>query len=112
MFDSVGVTRPNAGEKICLQLEPNREPIRFRFADATALCIHAIGNAEQFLHVMSNLVGNNVGLREIASCTQAFLELTEKPEVDVNLSILRTIERTGRAPGKATAGLNQVCEEH
>ena len=61
---------------------------------------------------MSNFVGDDVGLCEIASGTQAFLELTEKTEVDVNASILRTIERTGRATGEAAAGLNQVGEEH
>src|SRR6266513_6000127 len=112
MLDPVGITSPNAGEKIRLQFEPDREPIIFRFADATARRIHTIGNAEQFLHVMSNLVGDNVALGEIASCTQAFLELTEKTEVDVNASISRTIERTGCAAGEATAGLNQVREEH
>ena len=76
MFDPIGVARPNAGEKICLQLKPNRQPIGFRFTAPTARCIHAIGNAKQFLHVMSNFVRNNVGLCKIASCTQAFLKLT------------------------------------
>src|SRR6478609_6774959 len=112
MLDSVGITRPNAGEKIRLQLEPDSEPIRFRFARAMSRCIHAIGNAEQFLHVMSNFVGDNVRLCESAACTQPFLELTEKTEVDVNPSILRTIERTGCATGETAAGLNHVREEH
>src|SRR4029079_3757882 len=66
----------------------------------------------QFLHMMSNFVGDNVSLCKIAASTQPFLELTEKTEVDVNLSILRTIKRTGRSPGEATAGLNHVGEEH
>jgi hypothetical protein len=35
MLDPVGVTSPNAGEKICLQLEPDRQPIVFSFADPT-----------------------------------------------------------------------------
>src|SRR5262249_44817755 len=93
-------------------LEPNRELIVFRFADPTACRLYAIGNTEQILHVMPNFVRYNVGLCEIASCTQAFLELTEKAEVDVNTSILRTIERTGGAAGEAAAGLNHVREEH
>src|SRR5512132_74963 len=112
MLDPVGITGPNTSEKIRLQLEPDREPIVIRFAHATARRLHTIGNAEQFLHVMSNFVGDNVGLCEIASCTQAFLELTEKTEVDVNASILRTIEWTGGATGEAAAGLNHVREEH
>src|SRR6478752_767294 len=61
---------------------------------------------------MPNFMGDHVGFCEIASCTQAFLELTKKTEVDVNLSILRTIERTGCATGETAAGLNHVREEH
>jgi hypothetical protein len=38
--------------------------------------------------------------------------LTKKTEVDVNPSILRTIERTGCATGETAAGLNHVREEH
>ena len=70
----VGITGPNAGQKICLQLEPDRELIVFRFTDPTARRLHTIGNTEQILNVMSNFVRYDVGLREIASCTQAFLE--------------------------------------
>ena len=33
MLHPVGITSPNAGEKICLQLEADREPIVFSFAD-------------------------------------------------------------------------------
>src|SRR5512132_2129721 len=112
MLNPVGITGPNAGEKIRLQLEPDREPVVFRFADPTARRLHTIGNAEQVLHVMSNFVCDDVGLCKIASCPQAFLELTEKTEVDVNAPILRTIERTGSATSEPAAGLNQVREEH
>jgi len=73
-LDSVGITGPNASQKICLQLEPDREPIVFRFTDPSARRLHMIGNTEQILHMMSNFVGYNVSLCEIASCTQAFLE--------------------------------------
>jgi hypothetical protein len=112
VLDPVGIPRPNAGQKICLQLEPDRELIVFRLTNSTARRLEAIGDTEQILNVMSNFVGYNVGLCEIASRTQAFLELTEKTEVDINASILRTIERTGRATGEPAAGLNQVGEEH
>ena len=79
---------------------------------STARRLHAIGDTEQILNVMSNFVGYDVGLCEIASCTQAFLELTEKTEVDVNVSIFWTIERTGCATSEPAAGLNQIREKH
>ena len=61
---------------------------------------------------MTNFVGDYVRFREIASCTQALLEFTEKTEVDVNASILRTIERTGGAAGEAAARLNHVRKQY
>src|SRR6188472_2287171 len=61
---------------------------------------------------MSNFVGYHIGLCEIASCTQAFPEQTVKTEVDVNASIVRTIERTARATGEPAAGPSLVREEH
>src|SRR6185312_8171178 len=112
VLDPVGITGPNACQKICLQLEPDRELIVFRLTHSTARRLYTIANTEQILHVMSNFVGDDVGLCEIASCTQAFLELTEKTEVDVNASILRTIKRTSGAAGEPATGLNQVREEH
>src|SRR5215475_4805647 len=112
MLDPVGITSPNAGEKICLQLEADRQPIVFSFADPTTRRLHTIGNAEQILHVMSNFVRYDVRLREIASCTQAVLEFTKKSQVDVNASIFWTIERTGRAAGEPAAGPSLVREEH
>src|SRR5215475_4715522 len=112
MLDPVGITSPNAGEKICLQFEPDREPIVFSFADPTTRRLHTIGNAEQILHVMSNFVRYDVGLREIPSCTQAALEFMEKSQVDVNASIFWTIERTSGPAREPAAGPSLVREEH
>src|SRR5262245_7184415 len=112
MLNAIGITSPNAGQKICLQLQPDRQPIVFSFTNPASSRLHAIGNAGQILHVMSNFVRDDVRLREIATCAEALLEFTEKAEVDVNASILRTIERTGGPTGEAATGLNHICEEH
>jgi hypothetical protein len=61
---------------------------------------------------MSNFVRYDVGLREIASCTQAVLEFVEKSQVDVNASIFWTIERTSGPAREPAAGPNLVREEH
>ena len=74
MLDPVGITRPNAGQKICLQLEPDREPIVFRLTHPTARRLQAIGNAEQILHMMPNFVRYDVGLCKVASSTQTLLQ--------------------------------------
>src|SRR5215471_13950954 len=111
MFDPVGITSPNAGQKICLQLEPDRELVVFSFTDAPSHRLHTITDTEQILHMMSHFMRDDVGLCEISSGTQALLEFIEKPEIDVNAPIFRTIERTSRATGETTAGLSLVCEE-
>src|SRR5436189_3564160 len=69
MLDPVGITSPNAGEKICLQLEPNRKLVVFRLTDPASRRLNAIRNAEQILQVMSHFVRYDVGFCEIASCT-------------------------------------------
>jgi hypothetical protein len=86
--------------------------IVFRFTDRTAHRLHTIGYTEQILHVMSNFVGYHIGLCEIASGTQTFLEQTVKTEVDVNASIVRAIKRTARATGEPATGPSLVREEH
>src|SRR5262245_24708789 len=104
MLHPVSVTGPNSGQKICLQLKPDRELIVFSFTKPAARCLHAIADAEQILHVMTNFMRDHVGLCEIASGTQAVLEFMEKSKVDVNALVFRTIERTGRATGETATG--------
>ena len=66
VLDAIGMTRPDAGEEIRLKLEPDGELVVFRLTDAPARRLHAITDAEQILHMMSNFVRDDVGLREIA----------------------------------------------
>jgi len=111
VLDPVGVTSPNAGQEIRLQLKPDREPIVFRLTHPTARRLQAIGDAEQILHMMPNFVRNDVGLCEIPSCTQALLQYTVKTKVDINASIFRAIKRTGRATGESAAGPSLVRKQ-
>ena len=76
VLDPVGITRPNACQKISLQFEPDRELIVFRLTDPAARRLYAIADTEQILHMMSNFVRYDVGLRKVASCTEASLEFT------------------------------------
>jgi len=46
--------------------------------------------------VVSDLVRDDVGLGEIALCREFGFELAEEREVDVQLAIVRAVERTGR----------------
>ena len=58
--------------------------------------LHLVGDAEQGLHVMADLVRDHVGLGEVARCLEAVLQLPVEVEVDVDLVIERAIERPHR----------------
>jgi hypothetical protein len=58
--------RPNAGETICLQLHPDLHAIGVGLAHATLRLLHLGQQPKQILHVVTDLVRNHVGLRELA----------------------------------------------
>ena len=61
---------------------------------AAALRVDLVGDAQQVLHVVADLVGDHVGLREIAGRAEARAQRVEEAEVDVDLA---------RRPGSRTA---------
>ncbi len=72
LFDVTGVenltlargARPNSGEAIRLQLEAHAEP-RWPKLRGLSGVLDALGDAQLFLHVVPNLMGDHVGLGEI-----------------------------------------------
>ena len=112
VLDAISVTRPDTGEEIRLELEPDGELIVFCLADAAACAVQAIGDAEQLLHMMPDFVGDDVSLREIARRPEAITQLPVKAQVDVNTPILRAIERTAGPAGETATGSDLVREEN
>ena len=93
---------PHTRETVRLELEPNRELVRFGWIRLRELS-HARVRAEQVLDVVAELVREHVGLREIPTCAQALLQLLEESEVEIDLLILRTVERPGGRLREAAA---------
>src|SRR4051812_23075367 len=60
---------------------------------------------------MTNLVCNNIRLGEITRRAEALLQLGEEAEVDVNILVVRAVERTRRRAGGSAAGIDAVCEK-
>ena len=52
--------------------------------------------AEQRLHVMTELVRDDIGLARSRQGAEASIELAEEPEIQVYLPVLRAVERAGR----------------
>jgi hypothetical protein len=62
----LGEVRPYAGQKVGLQLYPNRELVELPLVYPASLRFVLIRYAEQVLHVVTDLVSENVGQREVS----------------------------------------------
>jgi hypothetical protein len=64
------------------------------------------------LHVMTDLVREHIRLREIARRAEALLQLFVKGEIDVDLLVFRTVERSRGRLRVAARGVGGVAEKH
>src|SRR5690348_1390146 len=80
------------------------------------MCAHAALHLrldpEQFLHVMSDLMRQNIGLREISGRAETSLQLIVKTQVDINLLVVRTVERPSRRLCHAAGRVDGIAEQH
>ena len=106
----LAVVSPDAGVKICLQLESNRHLLAVRFAATGRDFVRGAG---QLLHVVTNFVSDDVGLGKIAWRVECLCQLVVKAQVDVDLFIRRAIERSRFGAARAaTTGLNHAPIEN
>ena len=73
---------------------------------------HPLLDAEQLLHVMAELMRDHVGLREIAGVAAEVLQLLPERQVDVDLFVFGTIERTRRRLRRSAAGIRDIAIQH
>src|SRR5437879_6333843 len=74
--------------------------------------LHLRLDSEQFLHMMPDLMRQNIGLRESSGRAEASLQFIVKTQVDINLLVVRTVERPGRGLCHAAGGIDRIAEEH
>ena len=96
---------PHAGVTIGLQLDAHRALVR------VAAERRALERAGEILHVMSDLVRQHVGLREIAWRAELLVKIVEEAQIEIDLAIARTVERPGRRARQPARRLNRVAEE-
>src|SRR5690606_7060463 len=94
---------PHTGIKIGLQLGHYRY---FIVCPLTHFRLHGISlfqYTQYILYMMSHFMGNNIGYSELPFCTVFFRQLVVKAQVEVNLMVTGTIERTkSRLPDTAS----------
>src|SRR5262245_26319156 len=111
------VMRPYAGEAIGLQLDADLDAVGVGPVHALLHPLDLWKNPEQVLHMMPHLVGDHVGLRELAGFAaritgaKASLEVLEERRVQVNLAIVRAVERPHRGL-RGAAGRACRAREH
>lgn len=80
----VGMMGPDAGEEVGLEFEADGEAVVFDIRDASFLFVDVIGTAEEFLDVMTDLMGDDVGVGEVSTGFELTLHLPEKGGVEVD----------------------------
>ncbi len=110
---------PDAGETIGLQLDLDLQRIGFGLAAGLLLHPrHARQDAEQVLDVVSGLMRDDVGRREVAggfarAAAEARLDLAEERRVEEDGAVRRTVERPHRRlRHAAAAAIGGVAEQH
>ena len=102
---------PDPREAIGLQLQPHRQRVRLIRIGLLQLA-HLVRDAEDLLHVVADLVGDHIGLREVAGSPEAPPQFLVEAKIDVDLLVGRAIERAHRALGEAATRTNGVREQH
>src|SRR5574337_1699391 len=108
----VRMVRPHTGQAVGLQLEPHRQRVGLRLGGAAAHRVHLLGHAEQTLHVVADLVRDDVSLREVARRAELLAQRVEEAEVDVDLLVGRAVERPHRRLPDAARGAGRAAEQH
>ena len=103
---------PQARIAVRLQLKPDAQLVAFDLTDTTAQLLYLTGCAEQLLHVMSHLVGDDIGAREVATGSQPLIQFVEERKIDEDALVRRAIERSHGGFGKAAAGIDGAAEQH
>ena len=69
-------------------------------------------DAELVLHVVTDLMGDDVRVGEVAIRADLFLHVHKEGEVDIDGLVSRAVERTHGGGGVAAARLHSVGEQH
>ena len=72
---------------------------------------HSTFDPGQLLDVVAELVGENVGLGKVSRVSAHSLQIVPEAEIDVDLFVSWTIERSGCGLGGTAAGVSGIAKE-
>lgn len=100
------VVGPDAGVEIRLKFETHGILVVIRPSTHRR---NLVGGAEQFLHMVSDLVGDDISLGEIPGGVELPGQFVVKSEIDVDLLVRRTVKRPHRGAPRSTAGVDAAA---
>src|SRR5215831_4307708 len=109
---ALGVGGPDARQAVGLELHAHLERVAVGLAATALRLLDALGDAEQVLDVMADLVGDEVGLGEVARGPDLVTQIAIERQIDIELVIARTVEGAHRRLGEAASRLHGAAEQH
>src|SRR5262245_45897543 len=103
---------PHAGVTVGLQLLPDRECVGLPFTSTLPGRLQLSRNARKRLNVMADLVGDDVGLREVSWCAESIIEFPEEGQIEIDLAVAGAVERAHGRLTEAAGGLRGASEEN
>jgi hypothetical protein len=68
-------------------------------------------DAEQFLHVMTDFMGQYVGFSKLSRSGKASFQFVEKTKVDVDFFVFRTIKGASRGLSRTAGGVDGIAKQ-
>src|SRR5262245_30963749 len=110
------MVRPHAGETVGLQLHFDLQLVGLALVEAALHLLHLGKNPEQLLDMVAHLVGDDVGLGELArlavAAAEPVFQVAEERGVDVDALIAGAVERPHGGLRHAAARLIGHAGEH
>lgn len=85
---------PDPGEAVGLQFLPDRQCVPRGLTHAGALLLDPLGDTQHVLHVVSDLMGDHVGPREVAGRAEPTLQFLKERQVQIQGSLRTATIRT------------------
>jgi hypothetical protein len=109
----LGVVGPDTSKTVRLQFLPDQQAIVALHLGSALTCgLHLLRHAEQGLDMVADLMGNHIGLGEIAGDRKARGHFIEELQIEIHLPVARAIERTDRRIGEAAGRADATAKEH
>src|SRR5262249_18526716 len=102
---------PDSGEAVRLQLDAHRLRVARPLRRAAAEVLPVAHQPELVLDVMTDLVGDDIGAREIARRAEALRKLPEELQIQIDVLVAGTVERAHRRAGEPACRIDATLEQ-